>query len=410
MRIAISSDLYFPMTNGVAVFAHNLARGLVLRGHDVLVRCPSMTHHGSGHISKKEGMTTVYLRSRRFPLYPDQIEKLPEKKRIFYKNGIWFSMHPYEEVKGALDKFKPEVIHNQTAEFIAGAVMKYAKKNNIPVVSTGHAYPDNITGQIPVIKPFKKAVDKFLINYFASFLKKSEYATVPTELALQDLVPKDIKVPAEAVSNGVDISEFSPGKPSEKVMKKYGIDTTRPTALYVGRVDHEKSIEHVVAAFEKVVKKIPEARLVIVGDGVAKAALEKQAREAGLSDSVQFLGKIMPPLLYDVYRAGNVFVTASETETQGIVLIEAAASGLPLIAVDKGAVKEICQNKRNGVLCEAGNVGQIARAMIKILADKKLQKEYSKESLKIAETHDFQKSLDKFIEIYQEAIRLKSQQ
>ena len=136
----------------------------------------------------------------------------------------------------------------------------------------------------------------------------------------------------------------------------------------------------------------------------------KQAREAGLSDSVQFLGKIMPPLLYDVYRAGNVFVTASETETQGIVLIEAAASGLPLIAVDKGAVKEICQNKRNGVLCEAGNVGQIARAMIKILADKKLQKEYSKESLKIAETHDFQKSLDKFIEIYQEAIRLKSQQ
>ena len=59
MRIAISSDLYFPMTNGVAVFAHNLARGLVLRGHDVLVLCPSMTHHGSGHISKKEGMTTV---------------------------------------------------------------------------------------------------------------------------------------------------------------------------------------------------------------------------------------------------------------------------------------------------------------------------------------------------------------
>ena len=149
----------------------------------------------------------------------------------------------------------------------------------------------------------------------------------------------------------------------------------------IGRVDPEKSIEKVVEAFALASKTIPNAEMMIVGDGIAKLELEKLAKAKGLDEKVRFLGRVMPPDLYDIYRVGTVFATASETETQGIVLIEAAATGLPLIAVDAGAVRELCQNGKNGILCKSGSIRQMANAMVKILSDKKLQKQYSEGSL-----------------------------
>ena len=120
----------------------------------------------------------------------------------------------------------------------------------------------------------------------------------------------------------------------------------------------------------------------------------------GLSEDVRFLGKVLPPDLYELYKIGDVFATASEIETQGIVLIEAAACGLPLSAVDKGAVSEVCRNGENGYLCQPGNVAEISEAMVKILSDNKLREKFAKNSIKIAHEHDFEKTLDKFINIY----------
>ena len=121
--------------------------------------------------------------------------------------------------------------------------------------------------------------------------------------------------------------------------QKYHISKTAPIALHVGRLDPEKQVDLVIEAFSGARTEVPKAELVIVGDGVDKPRLEKLAQRLGISDSVKFLGRVLPPDLYELYRAGDVFITASEIETQGIVLIEAAATGLPLIAVDAGAVK-----------------------------------------------------------------------
>ena len=119
-----------------------------------------------------------------------------------------------------------------------------------------------------------------------------------------------------------------------------------------------------------------------------------------LEDKIKFLGRVLPPDLYELYKVGDVFATASEIETQGIVLIEAAATGLPLIAVNAGAVAEVCINGKNGVLCQPGDVYGMSEAMIKILSDDKLRMKYSEESVKIAKEHDFERTLDKFINIY----------
>ncbi len=419
MKIAITSDIYYPMMNGVAVFARNLAKGLVAAGHEVVVICPSFKGEHYEEMEKETGAKIVHMKSARFHLYPDQINKIPEKKeflgmqmpRLAYKNGIWWATSPYDELEEALLSFNPDVIHLQTAETIAIATVRFCKKYDVPLVSTGHAYPDNVTDQFPILKPVKKPVNAMVRAYMASFLKHAEYATMPTELAIGDLVPKNRKhftVPVEALSNGIDLTEFKPGKPDEKVLKKYGLKTGVPRALYVGRVDPEKSIEKVIIAFSGLAAKLPEAELVIVGDGIALPKLRELAAELDVAEKVKFLGKIVPPELIEIYRAGTVFVTASETETQGIVLIEAAATGLPLIAVDAGAVGELCRNRKNGILCPVGDVEAISRAIYKMLTDKALRQKYGRESLEIAKKHDLSRTLARFIEIYKEAIALKS--
>lgn len=419
MKIAITSDIYYPMINGVAVFAHNLANGLAQKGHKVMVICPSFNGKHYKVKDKKTGVTTVYLRSIRFPFYPDQINTVPDKKkmlgmelpRLVYRKGIWMSPSPYREIKRALGMFRPDIIHNQTAETISLATLRYARKYDVPLVSTGHAYPDNITGQFRILKPIKRPVDAVLRAYMASFLEHSEYATMPTEMAIDDLVPKNrrrFKVRVEALSNGVDLWSFRPGKAKKKIYEKYEIDSRIPVALYVGRVDPEKSIKYVVEAFALGLKSGLEAQLVIVGDGTDKVKLMELAEELEIADRVKFLGKIVAPELMEIYRIGDVFVTASETETQGIVLIEAAATGLPLIAVDAGAVGELCQNKRNGFLCKPKDIKGLAKAMMKVLQDEDLQEKFGTESIEIAKLHDLNRTLERFEEIYEAAIELKS--
>lgn len=416
MKIAITSDLYYPMTNGVAVFAHNLAKGLAKKGHDVIVICPSFT--GKPHKVKRDGVTTHYLRSIRFPFYPDQINKVPEGKeflgmplpRLAYRHGLWITVDPYPEMKKILHRFRPDVLHNQTAEMVAFAVRRYAKKYDVPLVSTGHAYPDNLTSQLKILKPIKRPLDAILRTYMASFLKHSEYATMPTEMAIGDLVPKKRKhfqVTVEPLSNGVDLSQFGPKKASQKIYKKFHLAQDRPIVLYVGRVDPEKSISQVVTAFAGVLEEVPEAQLVVVGDGTDRRHLQDLVRALGIEKSVVFPGRIYPPEIMEVYRTATLFATASETETQGIVLIEAAATGLPLVAVDAGAVRELCQHKKNGILCQPGDVAEITDAMVKILKNPDVREKYSQASLEVAQKHDLNRTLQRFVEIYQEAIRLK---
>lgn len=418
MKIAITSDLYYPMTNGVAVFAHNLAKGLAMRGHDVVVLCPSFT--GKKHRSKRDGVTTIYMKSIRVPFYPDQINEVPDQKkilgvalpRLIYRYGIWTTVDPYPEMKKVLQRFHPDVIHNQTAEMIAIAARRYAKRYSVPMVSTGHAYPDNVTGQLKLPKPVKKPLDVALRAYMMSFLKHAEYATMPTEMAIGDLVPKNkkrFKVTVEPLSNGINLSEFTTRKPSEKVLKRFKLEKKRLRVLYVGRVDPEKSISNVITAFAGVLEKVPDAELVIVGDGIDRGHLEDLVKSLGIEDAVRFLGRVMLPDIVDIYRASTVFATASETETQGIVLIEAAATGLPLVAVDAGAVRELCQNKKNGILCKPGDIDGITKALVKILQDPELCKKYGEKSVEIAKTHDLNHTLKRFEEIYREAMRLKTE-
>lgn len=410
MRIAIATAVYYPMINGVAVFAHNLARGLAKRGHEVIVLCPSQK--GKSYIEDQEGVKVYYLRSVEAKVYPDQIHEVPARKKIlgielphlFYKHGFRVSVFPQREVKRILDEFRPDVVHVQVSDPIGLSVVSYARSHDVPVVTTEHNQPEVITEPLKMPGFVKKPMDALLSAYFANRQSKSDFVTMPTKKAILKLLDgRDFKVPVAAVSNGVDLACFKPGRAGEKFYQKYGLDNKKLTVLYVGRVDPEKNVGLVVEAFLKA--DVPDTQLVVVGDGVDLARLK---RKYGGFENVRFLGKVVAPDLYEMYRAGDVFATGSEIETQGIVLIEAAASGLPLIAVDAGAVSEVCINEKNGFLCEPGSVGEMAGAIRKILSDEKMRQKFSEASVKIASEHDFERTLDKFENIYKKVQKNKS--
>ncbi|MBR2839806.1 glycosyltransferase [Candidatus Saccharibacteria bacterium] len=413
MRIAIATAVYYPQINGVAVFSHNLACGLVARGHEVIVLCPSQT--GRSHTKMIDGVKVCYLKSVDAKVYPDQIHAVPEKRkvlgvkmpRLMYRHGLRVSVFPASEIRAALDEFQPDVVHVQVSDPIGLSVVSYARKRGIPVVTTEHNQPEVFTDTLHLPKFVKKPVNHLLVSYFKNRQSKSDFVTMPTELAIRKLIGDgaDFPVPVAAVSNGVDLSNFKPGKAPKEIYAKYGLNSGVPIVLYIGRVDPEKQVGLVIEAFLKARKKMPKIEMVIVGDGVDRLRLEKMY---GDNAAVHFLGRVIPPDLYEMYRIGTVFATASEVETQGIVLIEAAASGLPLIAVNEGAVAEVCRDGENGFLCQPGNVPEMAEAIHKILSDDDLRAKFAKKSLEIANEHDFEKTLDKFINIYNRVISQKA--
>ncbi|MBR0488129.1 glycosyltransferase [Candidatus Saccharibacteria bacterium] len=417
MKIVVATAVYYPMINGVAMFSRNLAEGLSRRGHEVMVICPSQ--NGKSYTQTVNGVKVAYLKSTEVKVYPDQIHEVPERKKGFlgikwprlYKNGFRVSIFPKREIGRLLDDFRPDVVHVQVSDPIGLSVVGWARKHSVPVVTTEHNQPEVLTEPLHIPGLIRRPVNAMLSSYFANRQGKSDFVTMPTKQAIYRLLDgrKNFNVPVAAVSNGVNLASFHAGKASAATYQKYGILEGVPIVLYVGRVDPEKKVGLVMKAFERFMKdnkidRLSRTCLVIVGDGVDKARLEKEASESEYNKQIFFLGRVVGEELGEIYRIGTVFVTASEIETQGIVLIEAAASGLPLVAVDSGAVGEICIDGENGFLCQPENVTEISAVMEKILSDDKLRDKFAKRSVELASEHDFEKTLDKFLNIYKKVV------
>ena len=151
-----------------------------------------------------------------------------------------------------------------------------------------------------------------------------------------------------------------------------------------------------------------DRHLLIVGDGTDAEHLRNVVFKMKLDDRVTFTGRVSDDEIVELHKVGTVFCVPSPAELQCIALLEAMASGKPAIAVDAGALSELCQDGVNGILCEKDNVDEIAEALELLLSDKKLQKKYSKGSLEIAATHDITHTLERFEEIYTQVIATKT--
>ena len=388
MKILIASDLYWPVINGVSMFSRNLAQGLASRGHEVIVIAPSQT--GKKYTEVDGNYTIVRPAATIFP---------------FYQN-IRISLTPHHDVKKVIDEFKPDVIHINMLLMIGQSVMKYGNKCGIPIISTNHAMPENLMDNLKLLAPVSRPINYMIKRYGIRFYSKSRYVTMPTQAAIDmfALETNKIDVPLEAVSNGVDLCKFKVGKVPQSIIKRYKLPTDVPIITYLGRTDSEKHVSVLIRAFKMVISNT-RAHLLIIGDGTDMENLKALVDDLDIYDNVTFTGRVVGDDLAQLHKVGTVFCMPSPAELQSIATLEAMASGQPIVAVDAGALKELCQDKRNGYLCRTDDDKQIAKALEKIITDPELRAKMSKESVAIADTHDLQKTLDKFEAIYKKLIK-----
>lgn len=387
MKILIASDLHWPTINGVATFSRNLAKGLSARGHEVIVIAPSQT----GKSGEEYDGNYLIKRTASVP-FP------------FYQN-FRISPTPQMEVNRIIKEFQPDVIHIQMSLMIGYATRSCALKYNIPLVATHHAMPENLMDNMRLLAPLSRPIQYLMTEYWARFHAKADYVTLPTQAAI-DLFGQDRIAAVEPVSNGVDLSQYTPAAPDPAIYQEFAIPKDKQIVLYLGRIDAEKHIHVLLKAYTKIMNDTNH--LVIVGDGTDVDRLKTLARELGIDDHTTFTGRVSDEAKLELHRIADVFCMPSPVELQCISLLESMASGKPAVAVDAGAVGELCQDGVNGFLCTKDDDEAIAKALERILSDKKMRTAFGKKSLEIARTHDIQHTLDRFEEIYENVIAAKT--
>jgi glycosyltransferase involved in cell wall biosynthesis len=390
MKILIASDLHWPVINGVATFSRNLAQGMAERGHEVVVIAPSQDGKKSIEV---DGNYTIYrVRSTIFP---------------FYQN-FRISPTPQLEVRKIIQEFEPDVIHIQMLLWIGQAAMFFGRRADIPVVTTSHAMAENLMDNLKKAAVLSRPINYMLAEYGLRFHSRADVITSPTASGLESFGGRAEKVarPIEIISNGINLKEYVPAKPSAAIYDKYELPTDRPIVTYIGRVDAEKHLSVLVTAFKTVLETM-DAHLLIVGSGVDLETLTELADEYGISENVTFTGRVSDEDKIALEHVGTLYAISSPAELQSIATLEAMACGQPIVAVDAGALGELCHDGKNGFLFDLDDDDQMADGIITILRDHKLRAKFSKESLRIARTHDLRHTLKQFEALYVRTIKAK---
>jgi glycosyltransferase involved in cell wall biosynthesis len=217
-----------------------------------------------------------------------------------------------------------------------------------------------------------------------------------------DLRTRGVDVPIEVVPTGVDLARFHPADGAE-ARRHLGLAPAGPVVLYVGRLDPEKSVGRILLAFERIASIVPDARLVLVGQGTEAERLQRQARQLSAWSRITFLGVRAHEALPQCYQAADLFLFASETETQGLVLAEAAASGLPAVAVSAPGADEVVRDGDTGLLTK-GDPAALAEAAVGLLLDGARRRSMAERARLVAEqAFDVRLQIDRTLAVYGEA-------
>jgi 1,2-diacylglycerol 3-alpha-glucosyltransferase len=385
MRILIASDLHWPTINGIATFGQNLAHGLAADGHDVVVVAPSQT--GESYEETDRNHRVVRTKSLVFSPY----------------QNLRISVSPKREIVQLVETFEPDVIHVQTPLGIGLGAIAAARKCDVPLVATNHSMSENFIDNIKPLAPLAKPTDAVLRRYGRWFYLHADHVTMPTQAAISMLKPDDFRKPTSVISNGIDLSRFHPGEAPGELRERFGIPQHVPVVLYVGRLDVEKHLSVLVEAAQRIIAG-RTFHLVIVGVGIDREHLEQLAGSLGMQDRVTFTGRIDEEDKPAFFRMATVFAIPSPAELQSIATLEAMASGLPVVAVDAGALGELCEDGHNGLRFGLDDVDGLSRGLARILDDPDLAGSMGSASLEIAARHDLRETIRQFVALYEQVV------
>ncbi len=359
MNIAIFTDTYFPDINGVAASVHTLSQALRNRGHKVYVFTVSEPKEALAKLAED---SSVF----RFPSIPIVFLKP-------HRAASPFSIRLIRLIK----KYKIDIIHNQTEFFMGFMAMGAATSLRIPIV---HTYHTMLSDYLHYIAKGKLATPTMARSFSKSFCNLAAAVIAPTEKTQQFLLDCGVTKPIFVIPTGINLDPFRKSKYSiDKVNAlkvRYHIDPSWPTVLCLGRIAKEKSIDQVVMQLPEIIRRVPEARLLVIGTGPFRDELEELALSLGVRDRIIFTGAVPYQEIGMYYQLGDAFLCCSTTETQGLTYYEAMAAGLPIVARNDDCIKKIIRDKEDGRLFDSTE--QIPDLVAEVLTNKILASSYVK--------------------------------
>jgi 1,2-diacylglycerol 3-alpha-glucosyltransferase len=381
MRILFVSDTYYPHLNGVYYFVCRIAPLLQEKGHRVAVIAPSETTR----FTKKwiDNIEVFGVPSVPILLYP--------------KIRVPFPFLILLRVKRLLKSWSPDVIHLQDHFMLSRAVLRANRRIGIPILGTNHFMPENLTSLVRSEK-WKKRLEKLMWARFSKVYDQLMLVTTPTETAARLIRPK-LNVEVKAISSGIDLGKFNPSGDAGKIRDRYGIPD-KPVLLFVGRLDPEKKLEEVLAAAALALKQL-DFCLVIVGKGLRRSALEDLAADLGIARKVLFTGFVPEEDLPFIYKLSRCFIIASIAELLSLAMLQAMATGLPVIAARAGALGELIRERVNGLLFDVGDIDGMVRCILEMFNHDILWHNINGNNLEYVRQHDIHATVRSFERIYQ---------
>ena len=346
MNILFISDVFFPRVNGVSTSINTFATELRVLGHQVTLIAPSYTDE-----DKQE----------------EWIVRVPSHKIYFDPEDRLMNFGKLKALLPWIRDKHFDVIHIHTPFTAHYVGIHFGKKLDIPVVETYHTFfEDYLHHYLPFIP-------QFISRKLARTISRRQCNAVdgivsPSKPMLDVLKQYGIKTPAEVVATGLDDSSFA-RVDGEHFRMSHDIPLAQPMLLFVGRVAHEKNIGFLLEMHVELIKKHPDALLVITGEGPAEESIKHSIDKLGISNKVRMIGYLdRSHELIACYKAADIFVFASKSETQGLVLLEAMAQGTAVVAIAELGTKSILI-EGEGVLIAKDDINDFADKVSVLLSD-----------------------------------------
>ena len=378
MNILFISDVYFPRINGVSTSIETFRHELCNLGHIVHLVVPDYQTPSS------DESDILRIPSRRVPFDPED------------------RLMSFSRVMQHLDKFRNEnydIIHIQTP-FVAHYLgIKLSKLLNIPCIETYHTFfEEYLYHYVPLVprKLMRLAAKRFSRHQGNSL----NGMVVPSHLMLEVLKNYGITTHAEVIPTGIEPESFVPGD-REVFRKKYHIPENKPVLLFVGRVAHEKNIGFLLQVLTQVRREIADVLFVIAGEGPARSSLEHEVKQLDLGDNVKFIGYLdRHTELNSCYRSADIFIFSSRTETQGLVLLEAMAQGVPVVSTAELGTRDVLMEGQ-GVWIAKEELADFSGKVIKMLRDAEVRKTLGESGREYAHGWSASKQAERLLTFYQ---------
>lgn len=361
MRILMVSDVYFPRVNGVSTSIQTFRKELEKLGHEVYLIAPQYEQ------CQEQEHRLFRVESRGVPGDPED---------RMMKYGKILSLIP------TIEKLNIDLVHIQTPFVAHYAGMRIARELFLPVIATYHTlFEEYLFHYIPWLPRI------FLRWCARQFSRKQcqqlDGIITPSSIIAGLLGEYGVTTQSVTIPTGIELGKFAKGN-GENFRERFMISSDKQILLNVSRVAFEKSIDRLFEMLRMTLIKVPKAHLVVAGEGPAKASLMKQVKGMGLSDHVTFVGYLdRNSELVDCYHAADLFVFSSLTETQGLVLLEAMASGIPVVSVAAMGTKEVLRNGLGAKITD-GTANDFSAKVVEVLGDKSLHSNLSQAAITYA--------------------------